>query len=153
MYGRAWFAVNPDDHDLEQTFDKIGELSWRALVPEGGDVKSPRQILIEIGVNPDDYLPPVTSAGEVGRLKGGSEPIFRAGGQPWRWKGCTAFALPMLHAAGEDIDPFLDWAIGAGLNTLRCLFGFHYIPSQMGRPDFLSTPDQTRAFLMKLASR
>ena len=51
--GRAWIDHNPGDHTPEVLFEKIGEMSWRRLM----DGKSERQILTEIGVNPDDYLP------------------------------------------------------------------------------------------------
>jgi hypothetical protein len=43
--------------------------------------------------------------------------IFLAGGQPWRWKGVSAFPLCDRFAHGEDIDPFLD--AFAGFNLLR----------------------------------
>jgi hypothetical protein len=44
-------------------------------------------------------------------------PIFRAGGQPWRWKGVSAFGLLNKFAKGEDISGFL--ADFAGFNVLR----------------------------------
>lgn len=60
--GKAWKDKNPNTpSDPEFWFEKIGEMSWRRLV----DDKSVRQILLEIGVNPDDYgegpapLPPI----------------------------------------------------------------------------------------------
>jgi hypothetical protein len=43
--------------------------------------------------------------------------IFLAGGQPWRWKGVSAFPLCDRFAHGEDIDPFVD--AFAGFNLLR----------------------------------
>lgn len=52
--GRAWTDKNLTEYDkldIEQLFEKIGEMSWRRLV----DNKSVRQILEEIGVNPEDY--------------------------------------------------------------------------------------------------
>lgn len=146
--GRAWLATNPGDHDVEQLFEKIGEMSWRALVDE----KSLRTILQEIGVNPDDYLPgtAIGTAGQRGRLEPAG-PIFRVNGAPWRWLACDGFALPMLHAAGEDITPVLAWAVRTGFVKIRAFFGLHWIAQQLGRPDFLATPDQTRAFLRLLA--
>ena len=46
-----------------------------------------------------------------------SGPIFLAGGQPWRWKGVSAFKLLHRFAHGENIQPFLDTF--AGFNVLR----------------------------------
>jgi hypothetical protein len=43
--------------------------------------------------------------------------IFLAGGQPWRWKGVSAFPLCDRFARGDNIDPFLD--AFAGFNLLR----------------------------------
>lgn len=148
--GRAWYAANPDTDrsDMEFMFEKIGEMCWRRLVDE----KPMRQIFQEIGVNPDDYAaippaqPPVGDGGQVDALTP-SGPIFRVNGQPWRWVGCTAFALPQLYTDGENIDGFLDWAIRTGFNTLRCFTGYANIPQQMGRQPFLITPDQLHRFL------
>ena len=59
--GQAWKDTNSGDHEIEALFEKIGEMSWRRLVDE----KSVRQILLEIGVKPEDYgegpspLPPI----------------------------------------------------------------------------------------------
>jgi hypothetical protein len=41
----------------------------------------------------------------------------RAGGVPWRWRGCSAFKLLALWAAGENVQPFLD--AYRGFNILR----------------------------------
>jgi len=52
--GKAWVDKNGDGsgvYDIEQLFEKIGEMSWRRLV----DSKTVKQILNEIGVNPADY--------------------------------------------------------------------------------------------------
>lgn len=92
-------------------------------------------------------------AGQQGHLEAGHSPIFRVGGRAWRWIGVDAFALPLLFAAGADIDPYLDWAIASGFVILRCFFGLHYIAQQMGRAPWLATPDETRAFLIKMAAR
>ena len=44
-------------------------------------------------------------------------PIFLAGGQPWRWKGVSAFPLLDRFSNGDSIDPFLQ--AFAGFNLLR----------------------------------
>jgi hypothetical protein len=49
--------------------------------------------------------------------------IFRAAGQPWRWKGVTAFRLLDRFDKGEDIGPFLE--AYRGYNVLRV---FGYVP-------------------------
>lgn len=52
--GRAWVDKNNDGsgvYDIEQLFEKIGEMSWRRLI----DRKSMFTILTEIGVNPNNY--------------------------------------------------------------------------------------------------
>lgn len=52
--GKAWIDTNPGEHDIEQLFEKIGDMSWRRLV----DNKSMKQIFEEIGVNPEGYGEP-----------------------------------------------------------------------------------------------
>lgn len=96
---------------------------------------------------------PISKAGQRGKLECSTEPIFRVNGQPWRWLACDGFALPLLHAMGENIDPVLDWAIATGFVALRCFFGLHYIAQQMGRTPWLATPATTRAFLETLRAR
>lgn len=71
-------------------------------------------------------------------------PIFLSGGQPWRYKGVTAFKLCRLFADGQNIDGFLsDYA---GFNVLRV---FDYVPAKdWGAEAWEScTPEQWRAFL------
>lgn len=131
-------------------FTKAGykPMTWP---PEGEPPSLPVDGAIELRMEKNS-LPAGASAHQAGTLTM-SGPIFRVNGSAWRWLGCTAFALPMLHAAGENIEAFLDWAIATGFTTLRGFFAFHYIPSQMGRPDFVATSAQTRAFLEALARR
>lgn len=115
-------------------------------------LRAPVQFILR---NTGGAIPPSGgSAGQAGKLSTDRN-LFRVNGAAWRWIGCTAFALPMLEATGGggQVDAFLDWAISTGFVLVRCLFAFHYIPSQMGYPDFLATPDQTRRLLDKLASR
>jgi hypothetical protein len=73
-------------------------------------------------------------------------PIFLAGGQPWRWKGVTAFGLLNRFARGEDIGPFL--ADFAGFNILRV---WPYV--EWGATGWDSPPpDVTVAFLRRCAA-
>jgi hypothetical protein len=58
-------------------------------------------------------LPPLTTRGK----------IFLAGGEPWRWRGVSAFGLLNRFAKGEDIGPFLDDY--RGYNILRV---WPYVP-------------------------
>lgn len=52
-------------------------------------------------------------------------PIFLCDGQPWRWKGASAFQLLDRFAKGEDLGAFL--ADCAGFNVLRV---WPYVPAQ-----------------------
>lgn len=52
-------------------------------------------------------------------------PIFRANGQPWRWKGVSAFALLDRFAKGQDITDFL--TAYRGFNLLRV---WPYVPAK-----------------------
>jgi hypothetical protein len=47
--------------------------------------------------------------------------IFRVAGQPWRYKGVTAFMLGELLRQGADILPFVRLYTGLGFNTFRVL--------------------------------
>lgn len=47
--------------------------------------------------------------------------IFRVNGQPWRYKGVTAFMLAELFRQGADILPFVRLYTGLGFNTFRVL--------------------------------
>lgn len=68
--------------------------------------------------------PPKPSVGPLSPLTADG-PIFLSNGQPWRYKGVTAFKLCRLHADGQDIDGFL--ADFAGYNVLRV---FDYTPAK-----------------------
>lgn len=58
----------------------------------------------------DSIVPPLSPLTTDGR-------IFRSNGQPWRWKGVTAFKLLEKFSKGEDIQPFLNFF--KGYNVLR----------------------------------
>lgn len=73
--------------------------------------------------------------------------IFLAGGQPWRWKGVSAFPLCDRFAHGEDIDAFLE--AFARFNLLRV---WDYVTW----PDTgweSNTPDVWLAFLEHVGAR
>jgi hypothetical protein len=78
--------------------------------------------------------------------------IFRtASGQPWRWKGVTAFKLLQLYAAGQDVDQFLD--AYKGFNTLRV---WPYVVGTTWKGGDWPTPPsgaQAKAFLAYVAAR
>lgn len=76
-----------------------------------------------------------------------SGPIFTRNGQPWRWKGVTAFKLARLHADGVNIDPFLE--AYKGFNVLRV---FDYV-TWLGTGWEAPTHAQTLAFLNYVAAR
>lgn len=121
--GRAWYAANPsaDPLDIEQTFEKVGDMAWRRLV----DQKSLRKVIEEIcagsALNPEDYLPPpppvpsVVSRTGLVRVDGH---VFADDGGPYLAVGTSLFwagwgylhdrqrleekNLAGLHAAGID---------------------------------------------------
>lgn len=74
--------------------------------------------------------------------------IFKAGGQPWRWKGVSAFRLLDRFARGENIQPFLD--AYKGYNLLRV---WPYVPRKdWGAAAWDSpAPDAVVAFLARVA--
>jgi hypothetical protein len=74
-------------------------------------------------------------------------PIFRANGQPWRYKGVSAFQLLDRFAKGEDIQPFLD--AYRGYNVLRV---WPYVPRADWGAQAWDAPgaDVARAFLARV---
>lgn len=46
---------------------------------------------------------------------------FTLNGQPWSWRGMSAFRLYHRFLMGEDVDPFLSWARSKDVNVLRVL--------------------------------
>lgn len=75
--------------------------------------------------------------------------IFRVNGEPWRWKGFSAFRLLDRFARGEDLRPFLD--AYRGYNIARV---WPYVPvKQWGAAAWDSPrPDAAVAFLEALAA-
>lgn len=123
--GRAWLDTNPqpDPVNVEFLFEKIGEMSWRRLV----DNKPIRQILTEIGVNPDDYIPPTPPGSAVfppesGRLHIEGTTFRTEDNQIWQWRGFSWFLGYRRFLAGEDITRDLQWLRGHGVNIVR-IFG------------------------------
>lgn len=163
---RVAFNQDTDDQAYTQHYtDPAGTVAFE-FTPPGpkrvyphalGLTAEPMDVVLPHDAQVVIDMVPVAEAGGVSALQAGklqpSGPIFRVADQPWRWLFADGFALPLLHAAGHNIDPFLDWAIATGFVGLRCFFGLHYIAQQMVRPSFLATPDQTRAFLDKMATR
>lgn len=76
--------------------------------------------------------------------------IFRRDGEPWRWKGVSAFQLLDRFARGENIDPFLE-AYG-GFNVLRV---WPYVPAKDWGARAWDAPsaDTTRAFVAYVGAR
>lgn len=66
-----------------------------------------------------DDQPPVVSQLTIHS----SRKVWLEDGQPWRYRGVTAFALLDRYAKGEDVQPFLD--AYSGYNVLRV---FPYVP-------------------------
>lgn len=77
-------------------------------------------------------------------------PIFRLDGQPWRYRGVTAFKLCELFRLGQDIDGFLDDYVG--FNVLRV---FSYTPVKDWGPQAWEPPPLPTllAFLDHCAAR
>jgi hypothetical protein len=92
-------------------------------------------------------IPPVTSRIRV------DGPIFRTeDGQPWQWRGASAFVLPMRWCQGEDVTPVLAELRALSVNTLRCFLQHKF----MLWPDIIEwvTPiDRVRPFVDYLASQ
>jgi hypothetical protein len=78
-----------------------------------------------------------------------SGPIFTFQGQPWRYKGVSAFKLCHRFIAGEDITPFLN--AYAGFNVLRV---WDYVGDGWGADKWDSnTPDEWIAFIKFVGAR
>ena len=101
--GKAWTDKNGDGtgvYDIEQLFEKIGEMSWRRLV----DNKTVRTILQEIGVNPADYGEDISVI---------ENPNFKPLNEHPRF-GMTIAGILIGH--NHDIDETLKRFIDCGVN-------------------------------------
>lgn len=123
--GRAWLDTNPqpDPINVEFLYEKIGEMSWRRLK----DNKSVRQILMEIGVDPNDYLPPPPPQTgmfppEQGRLHIIEDAFYTEDNEIWQWRGFSMFLAYRRFLAGEDLRPDLRQLRAWGANLIR-VFG------------------------------
>ncbi len=74
-------------------------------------------------VPPVPPAPPVTPVTPISPLRIDGRWIGRTDGQPWRWRGITAFALAAQVAQGREADAvaFMDWAEAHGFTLLRVL--------------------------------
>ena len=101
MYARAYLQMNPDMFvgDIEHSWEKCSDFLWRAIV----DGKSQRQILTEIGVNPDDYLEvdnsPITN------------PNFKPLDQHPRVGMTIAGLIGVHHDINETLKRFIDCGV------------------------------------------
>lgn len=95
---------------------------------------------------PDPPAPAIVSLAALGT----DGPIFTANGQPFRWKGVTAFGLLNRFAKGEDISGFL--SDFDGFNVLRV---FLYTPvKDWGASAWNSpAPDVVLAFLKAVEAK
>lgn len=59
--------------------------------------------------------------------------VFRApDGSAWRWKFVTAFRAAQRWAAGEDLEPFVQWTRDVGANGWRVILQFNGGPNTIG---------------------
>lgn len=133
--GRAWYDANPsaDLSDLEQTFEKVGEMAWRRLV----DSKPLRQIFEEIGINPADYLgPPVPPVGEEhGFIRARGIEFVDENDRPWPFLGYTihTWLNTLILDGPEAFNRMLDEPIELGYNTILG-HAMHLAPFKTGWP-------------------
>ncbi len=110
-----------------------------------------KEFCIDHGVPADGeaYLGLEADVPPIGVLSADGK-IFRENGQPFRWKGVSAFALLDRYAKGEDIQPFLD--AYRGYNLLRV---WPYVPAKdWGAKAWDSpSPDVVVSFLAYVAQR
>lgn len=105
-------------------------------------------------MNITDYLllasaPSAPPAPSIGRL-GIAGQFFTMDGQPWRYKGVSAFKLCRLFTDGADIDGFLsDYA---GYNVLR-VWDYTPVKDWAAAAWESNTPDEWIAFLAFVAAR
>lgn len=69
------------------------------------------------------------------------------------WRGLTAFMLFRDYVQDKDITPFLQFANSLKANNLRVLGMAHYIPANVGQPDFRPfsyTMDQLHQFVSEV---
>lgn len=150
--GQAWRAANPGaPNDPEFWFEKIGDMSWRRLV----DNKSVRQILVEIGVNPDDYLPPLPPSAypfpdEAGRLHIEGTTFRTESNHLWQWRGYSWFLGYRRFLAGEDVTADLRWLRSHGVNIVRVFGPLPWRETPDYRAETFNT-DRLSAFFTLLA--
>lgn len=110
-------ATCGDGADLGFCFFNCGEGAGTITLSKPGYQTRIMAVTFPIATNIDYALEPtVTPAPPTGPLTT-SGPIFLSDGQPWRYKGVSAFSLCHRFRNGESIDGFLsDYA---GFNVLR----------------------------------
>jgi hypothetical protein len=96
---------------------------------------------------PTPIVPPITQRVHV------DGPIFRADdGQPWQWRGASAFVLPMRWCQGDDIASVLAELRALGVNTLRCFLQHKFMlwPQIV---EWITPIDRVRPFVDYLATQ
>jgi hypothetical protein len=100
----------------------------------------------------DALMPPLSSAGEAGRVRVDGQVFRREDGSIYQWRGATDFLLFKRFLDGEDVQPILTDRIAAGANLVRVLgmvdsFAHFYPQEHAGYYD------QLGAFVDLLAAR
>jgi hypothetical protein len=148
----ADFRVEPADGPFAgqwRVTDSAGNVTWDRLPLETTGICTYAQgfervcVSVDLRVTHDvnivrtwSTLPPLSVDGRV----------FVRAGQPWRWKGVSAFQLLDRFARGEDIGPFLD--AYRGFNILRV-----WVSVDWAAPFGWAAPpvETVRAFLTRIA--
>lgn len=131
------------------------EVAWQPLVITDGQQESDFTIAL---TRRSVAAPPVTDAGERGRLRAVGTRFLRDDGSLFPWRGCSDFSLFHRFLRGEDLDPILNTRIALGANLLR-VFG-QYNAAGIGAANGLGalrpsdyTPAQVTAFLAAVGAR
>jgi hypothetical protein len=108
-----WTATCEDVYrtELGREIDRPGGLNSCLAMARSGKDKAGIVAVIDASPEHAEYLErqkqPPAPVVTIPRLTADGR-IFRADGEPWRYKGVSAFQLLDRFAKGEDIQPFLD---------------------------------------------
>lgn len=115
-FGWAYYSVREGCHTYSVKKD-----GYRPLPDTEVCLSDHKRIAVEL----EPIVPPASRLVADGKT-------FKKDGQPWRWKGVTAFGLQNRFCKGEDIQPFLN--AFEGFNTLRVFYYVEWEGTGWGAP-------------------